>query len=64
MTGDIGNSIRKGVGIVHGVGEQIRGSINAAVDSASGDKASAAKNQQIANKGVDEFNHGYQGHRK
>jgi hypothetical protein len=64
MTGGIGDSIRKGVGMIHGAGETLRGSVNAAVDNASGDKASAAKNQQIADKGVDEFNHGYQGHRK
>jgi hypothetical protein len=64
MTGDIGNSIRKGVGILHGTGEFVRGNVNAVIDNASGDKASAAKNQQIANKGVDEFDHGYQGHRK
>lgn len=32
------------------------------VDEASGDKASAVKNQEIANKGVDEWDRGYRGH--
>ena len=32
------------------------------VDEASGDKASATKNQEIANKGVDEWDRGYRGH--
>ena len=32
------------------------------VDEASGDKASAVKNQEIANKGVDEWDSGYRGH--
>jgi hypothetical protein len=61
MTG-IGESIRKGVGMVHGTGEAIRGNINAAVDTASGDRASATKNQEIAQKGVDEWDRGYRGH--
>jgi hypothetical protein len=32
------------------------------LDEASGDKASAVKNQEIANKGVDEWDRGYRGH--
>jgi hypothetical protein len=32
------------------------------VDQASGDHASATKNQEIANKGVDEWDRGYRGH--
>jgi hypothetical protein len=47
---------------VHGTGEAIRGKFNAAVDSASGDKASATKNEEIAQKGVDEWDRGYRGH--
>jgi hypothetical protein len=62
MAGGLGESIRKGVGMVHGTGEAIRGNINAAVDSAAGDKASATKNQEIAQKGVDEWDRGYRGH--
>jgi hypothetical protein len=77
----IGESIRKGVGMIHvsldvthpeldrvqtdtsqGTGEAIRGNAMSVLDEASGDKASAAKNQQIANNGVDEFGHGYRGH--
>jgi hypothetical protein len=54
MAGGLGESIRKGVGMVHGTGEAIRGNVNAALDQASGDKASATKNQEIAQKGVDE----------
>ncbi|KAG9192717.1 hypothetical protein G6011_11451 [Alternaria panax] len=58
----LGDSIRKGVGMVHGTGEAIRGNAMAIVDEASGDKASATKNQEIANKGVDEWDRGYRGH--
>ncbi|OAL49482.1 hypothetical protein IQ07DRAFT_56684 [Pyrenochaeta sp. DS3sAY3a] len=58
----LGESIRKGVGMIHGTGEAIRGNFNAAVDTASGDRASAVKNQEIANKGVDEWDRGYRGH--
>ena len=45
--------------IGQGTGEAIRGNINAAVDSATGDQASAARNQNIASRGVDEFEHGH-----
>jgi hypothetical protein len=62
MAGGLGDSIRKGVGMIHGTGEAIRGNVNAAIDSASGDKASAVKNQEIAQKGVDEWDRGYRGH--
>ncbi|KAI4644796.1 uncharacterized protein J4E78_009615 [Alternaria triticimaculans] len=58
----LGDSIRKGVGMVHGTGEAIRGNAMSMVDEASGDKASATKNQEIANKGVDEWDRGYRGH--
>jgi hypothetical protein len=64
MTGGLGESIRKGVGMVHGTGEAIRGNVNAALDQASGDKASATRNQEIAQKGVDEWDRGYRGHGK
>jgi hypothetical protein len=62
MAGGLGESIRKGVGKVHGTGEAIRGEFNAAIDKAAGDKASATKNEEIAQRGVDEFDGGYRGH--
>jgi hypothetical protein len=62
MTGGLGESVRKGVGMVHGTGEAIRGKFNATVDTASGDKASAIRNEEIAQKGVDEWDRGYRGH--
>ncbi|KAF5848991.1 hypothetical protein GGP41_010042 [Bipolaris sorokiniana] len=58
----LGDAIRKGVHMVHGTGEAIRGNAMSMVDEASGDKASAVKNQEIANKGVDEWDSGYRGH--
>ncbi|EUC43917.1 hypothetical protein COCMIDRAFT_38186 [Bipolaris oryzae ATCC 44560] len=58
----LGDTIRKGVHMVHGTGEAIRGNAMSMVDEASGDKASAVKNQEIANKGVDEWDRGYRGH--
>ncbi|KAL6152201.1 hypothetical protein ACJQWK_04286 [Exserohilum turcicum] len=61
MTG-LGETVRKGVNMVHGTGEAIRGSALSEVDKASGDTASAAKNQEIANKGVSEWDSGYRGH--
>jgi len=60
----LGDSIKKGVGMVHGTGEALRGEFNAAVYNASGDKASATKNKEIAQKGVDEWDRGYRGHGK
>ncbi|KAF1841998.1 uncharacterized protein K460DRAFT_293735 [Cucurbitaria berberidis CBS 394.84] len=60
-SGGLGESIRKGVGMVHGTGEAIRGTVLSTVDQASGDRASAVKNQEIANKGVDEWDRGYRG---
>ncbi|KAF2852335.1 hypothetical protein T440DRAFT_421222 [Plenodomus tracheiphilus IPT5] len=60
--GGIGEGIRNVVGKIHGTGEAIRGKTLAALDDASGDRTTAAKNEAIANKGVDEFQHGYQGH--
>lgn len=62
MTGGLGESIRKGVGMVHGTGEAIRGNFNAAVDDVAGDKTGAVKNKEIAQKGVDEWDRGYRGH--
>ncbi|KAF2191240.1 hypothetical protein K469DRAFT_720235 [Zopfia rhizophila CBS 207.26] len=54
-----GDALRKGVGIVHGAGEAIRGNINAAVDSAAGDRHGAARNQAVADRGFDEMEHGH-----
>jgi hypothetical protein len=62
MTGGLSDTIRKGVGKVHGTGEALRGEFNATIDKAAGDKAGATKNEEIAQKGVDEFDRGYQGH--
>jgi hypothetical protein len=42
-----------------GTGEAIRGNVNAAVDSATGDHAAAARNQNVASRGVDEMEHGH-----
>ncbi|CAA9966639.1 hypothetical protein PTMSG1_09998 [Pyrenophora teres f. maculata] len=58
----LGDSIRKGVGMIHGTGEAIRGNAMSMVDEASGDNSSAAKNQAIADKGVNEWDQGYRGH--
>ncbi|KAL5379663.1 hypothetical protein DPSP01_008360 [Paraphaeosphaeria sporulosa] len=55
----LGAAIKKGVGMVHGTGEAIRGNVNAAVDSATGDHESAQRQQNIAVRGVDEFEHGH-----
>ncbi|KAF1959915.1 hypothetical protein CC80DRAFT_533217 [Byssothecium circinans] len=55
----VGGAIRKGVGLVHGTGEAIRGNVNAAVDSAAGDHEAAARNQNIAARGVDEIENGH-----
>ncbi|KAF3042442.1 hypothetical protein E8E12_009422 [Didymella heteroderae] len=55
----IGDAIKKGVGMVHGTGEAIRGNFNAAVDQAGGDRAGVDKNAAIASKGADEIEHGY-----
>lgn len=41
-----------------GTGEAIRGNFNAAVDSATGDHESAQRQQNIASRGVDEFETG------
>jgi hypothetical protein len=62
MPGGLGESIRKGVGMIHGTGEAIRGEFNAAIDNATGDKAAAAHHKEIAQKGVDEWDRGYRGH--
>ena len=42
-----------------GTGEAIRGNVNAALDTASGDRDSAIKNADIASKGAEEIDHGY-----
>ncbi|KAF2500742.1 hypothetical protein BU16DRAFT_523504 [Lophium mytilinum] len=54
-----GNAIKKGVGIVHGAGEAIRGNINAFADSAVGSKEGMAKDRNIVDRGVDEMNTGH-----
>lgn len=41
------------------MGEAIRGNVNAAVDAATGDRASAARHENIASRGVDEVEHGH-----
>ncbi|KAH8732517.1 hypothetical protein GQ44DRAFT_184777 [Phaeosphaeriaceae sp. PMI808] len=58
----VGESLRKGVGMIHGTGEAIRGNFNAAVDGATGDKTAATRHKEIAQKGVDEWDRGYRGH--
>ncbi|KAF1932559.1 uncharacterized protein M421DRAFT_21144, partial [Didymella exigua CBS 183.55] len=55
----IGGAIKKGVGMVHGTGEAIRGNFNAAVDQAGGDRVGVDKNAAIATKGANEIEHGY-----
>lgn len=42
-----------------GTGEAIRGNFNAAVDSATGDREAAQRNQNIASRGMDEFENGH-----
>ncbi|KAF1978607.1 hypothetical protein BU23DRAFT_228826 [Bimuria novae-zelandiae CBS 107.79] len=62
MTGTgegLGNAIKKGISRVHGTGEAIRGNFNAAVDSATGDREAAERQQNIASRGVDEFETGH-----
>ncbi|KAF2661135.1 hypothetical protein K491DRAFT_478787 [Lophiostoma macrostomum CBS 122681] len=54
-----GDALRKGVGLVHGAGEAIRGNINAAVDSAAGEREGVTKNESIASRGIDEIEHGH-----
>ncbi|KAF2814201.1 uncharacterized protein BDZ99DRAFT_371606, partial [Mytilinidion resinicola] len=54
-----GNAIKKGVGIVHGAGEAIRGNINAFADSAVGSREGMAKDQNIVDRGVHEMNTGH-----
>ncbi|KAF2748026.1 hypothetical protein M011DRAFT_525722 [Sporormia fimetaria CBS 119925] len=54
-----GNALRKGVGMFHGAGEAIRGNINAAVDSAAGDKDAVARDEAIASRGADEMDRGH-----
>ena len=45
---------------LQGTGEAIRGNVNSAVDTASGDRQSAAKNEAIASQGINEMEHGHQ----
>ncbi|KAL9113499.1 MAG: hypothetical protein Q9187_007612 [Circinaria calcarea] len=60
---DTMNALKSGVAGIHGVGETIRGNFNQAVDTAFNDKAGQAKNQQVANQGLNEINDGqYRGH--
>ncbi|GAB7347425.1 hypothetical protein MBLNU459_g4346t1 [Dothideomycetes sp. NU459] len=42
----------------HGIGEALRGNINSAIDSFTGDKAAEAKNAEIAKGGEREFSSG------
>ncbi|KAL1610334.1 hypothetical protein SLS60_002000 [Paraconiothyrium brasiliense] len=42
-----------------GTGEAIRGNFNAAVDSATGDREAAQRQQNIASRGMDEFEKGH-----
>jgi hypothetical protein len=42
-----------------GAGEAIRGNLNAAVDSAAGDREGAARNEAIASRGADEMENGH-----
>jgi len=58
-SGGIGDAIKKGVGMVHGTGEAIRGNVNAALDQAGGDRVGVEKNTAIASKGANEIEHGY-----
>lgn len=55
----LGDAIKKGVGLVHGTGEALRGNFNAAADRASGDHVTAARHEAIASKGADEIDRGY-----
>ncbi|KAK7524491.1 hypothetical protein IWZ03DRAFT_25862 [Phyllosticta citriasiana] len=57
-----GSGLRGGVHSVHGAGEAIRGQINAFADSALGSNDSAAQNQAIADRGVNEFQTGTRTH--
>ncbi|OCK80054.1 hypothetical protein K432DRAFT_298513 [Lepidopterella palustris CBS 459.81] len=54
-----GNALKKGVGMIHGAGEVIRGSINTFADSAVGSKEGSAKNQAVVDRGVHEMNTGH-----
>jgi hypothetical protein len=45
-----------------GAGEAIRGNINAAIDSSTGDRESAARQEAIATKGANEMDQGYTRH--
>ncbi|KAJ4304947.1 hypothetical protein N0V90_000475 [Kalmusia sp. IMI 367209] len=53
------NALKTPSHIVQGTGEAIRGNFNAAVDSATGDHEAAQRQQNIAARGVDEFEHGH-----
>jgi hypothetical protein len=44
---------------IQGTGEAIRGNFNAAADSATGDHEAAARNQNIASRGIDEMQNGH-----
>jgi hypothetical protein len=44
---------------MQGAGEALRGNINAAIDSAAGDRQGVSRDEAIASKGADEMDHGY-----
>ncbi|KAF2262795.1 hypothetical protein CC78DRAFT_582238 [Lojkania enalia] len=54
-----GDAVSKGIALVHGAGEALRGNINASIDRAAGDQEAAAKNEIIASRGANEMNQGY-----
>jgi len=50
----IGSDLKSAVKGIHGAGEALRGNINQTVDSAFNDRAGEAKNQAVAQKGLNE----------
>ncbi|KAH7139304.1 hypothetical protein B0J11DRAFT_40482 [Dendryphion nanum] len=55
----LGDAVKKGVGLVHGSGEALRGNFNASIDKATGDRESAIRHEAVASKGADEIDRGY-----
>lgn len=56
--GDLGAKVQSAAKGIHGIGEAIRGSAIAAIDSSSGDQEGVQKNKQIANKGTADIDQG------
>lgn len=56
--GDLGAKVQSAAKGIKGIGEAIRGSAIAAIDSASGDQEGVQKNKQIANKGTADIDQG------